>query len=381
MVDTPTPEIEMVATQHLEKEVKGIEDHKVEEMTSETKEDTKMTVTRRMIDKQVLEKSNTFKDNKNTPVQDIVSNVDNKNDSDNKIDKMSNLASNIIENVVLVNYLDNIDVYLSQGNLKSCKAIIDLGGPLCLVSEENSKELIKSLSSFQKDNLRRKSASQVFKFGQDTLVSSSKILAFPVVGKNIIEIVNFYVIKENIPTLVGLNLMCKLGTRINTEETEEKLCELKIGGKTIPMDDGSHYLKNLHHLGNILGNQKIRTHFARIPEDITVNLNAEDQTKSVKELNDEVLKVFNNSTNDLTEEDKDLCWKIHKFFGHRHCSKVAKMLQHLPRFSGKISKIEQELSLCAICNRRSRAAQRPKFGLPRKTEFNQVISMDLKILD
>ena len=73
-------------------------------------------------------------------------------------------------------------------------------------------------------------------------------------------------------------------------------------------------------------------------------------------------------------------WKVHRFYGHRHRDKVAKMLQYLPRFKGKLSNIKEELEGCSICNHRARASPRPKVGLPRASEVNQVVSIDLKII-
>ena len=87
------------------------------------------------------------------------------------------------------------------------------------------------------------------------------------------------------------------------------------------------------------------------------------------------------TNSDLTSEEKELIWKFHKIYGHRHRTKVAKMLQHMKRFKGKLGKIEVELSSCQICNMRARANPRPKVALPRATDVNQVVSMDLKILE
>ena len=83
---------------------------------------------------------------------------------------------------------------------------------------------------------------------------------------------------------------------------------------------------------------------------------------------------------ELSNEEKTLIWKVHKFYGHRHRDKVAKMLQYLPRFKGKLSKIKEELESCQVCNQRRRASPRPKVGLPRAVEVNQVVSLDLKII-
>ena len=107
-----------------------------------------------------------------------------------------------------------INVHISESNSDANKAILDIGAPFCMVSEQNVNKLINSLSRFQKQNIRRKRSEQVFKFGEKTFVKSKKILAFPMIGKDSVEIIEFFVIEEKIPTLIGLNFMRSLGTKI-----------------------------------------------------------------------------------------------------------------------------------------------------------------------
>ena len=45
-----------------------------------------------------------------------------------------------------------------------------------------------------------------------------------------------------------------------------------------------------------------------------------------------------------------------------------------------MSKIKEELMSCHICNHRTKSSPRPKVGLPRAVEVNQVVSLDLKII-
>ena len=117
-----------------------------------------------------------------------------------------------------------------------------------------------------------------------------------------------------------------------------------------------------------------------IPRNYTVKLDDEDDVKSIDELNQEISEVFNVSTEELADDEKTLIWKVHTFYGHRHREKVAKMLQYLPQFKGKVTKIKEELESCQVCNQRARAHPRPKVGLPRASEVNQVVSLDLKII-
>ena len=125
------------------------------------------------------------------------------------------------------------------------------------------------------------------------------------VGKNAIEIVDFFVLKEKIPTLIGLNFMGSLGTKIEIEEGHGSGSQLKIGGKQILMTyDGSHYTMDLKEIGDVLGSQIVTMHVAEIPNDVTVELNKCDQTKTIEELNDEIERVYKVSTPELKDEYK-----------------------------------------------------------------------------
>ena len=175
--------------------------------------------------------------------------------------------------------------------------------------------------------------------------------------------------------------MGSLGTEITVKEGLKTGSKLEIGGKLVPVSyNGSHYVVELIHIGEILGNKDISVHMSLIPKNVTVKLHEEDQNRSLEDLNKEISEVLNVEVEELSNEEKTLIWKVHKFYGHRHRDKVAKMLQYLPRFKVKLSKIKEELESCQVCNQRIRASPRPKVGLPRAVEVNQVVSLDLKII-
>ena len=175
--------------------------------------------------------------------------------------------------------------------------------------------------------------------------------------------------------------MGSLGTEITVKEGLKTGSKLEIGGKLVPVSyNRSIYVVELIHIGEILGNKDISVHMSLIPKNVTVKLHEEDQNRSLEDLNKEISEVLNVEVEELSNEEKTLIWKVHKFYGHRHRDKVAKMLQYLPRFKGKLSKIKEELESCQVCNQRIRASPRPKVGLPRAVEVNQVVSLDLKII-
>ena len=94
---------------------------------------------------------------------------------------------------------------------------------------------------------------------------SQKKIAFPIVGTDTLETVEFYVIKEDIPILIGLNFMGSLGTKLKIEQDNGPGSQLNIGGKSVPIVyNGSHYIMDLEDIGVIFGNQTQRIHLSNV---------------------------------------------------------------------------------------------------------------------
>ena len=73
--------------------------------------------------------------------------------------------------------------------------------------------------------------------------------------------------------------------------------------------------------------------------------------------------------------------KLHKFFAHRNATKLwENLLQPSGRMRGKKRLIVKFLEKCDVCRRYRRTPPRPKVGLPKAKDVNEVVSIDLKIL-
>ena len=82
----------------------------------------------------------------------------------------------------------------------------------------------------------------------------------------------------------------------------------------------------------------------------------------------------------LTEEEKKEIFKLHRYFAHRSGQKLWENL-FLPAgtFKGKKKLVLDFLANCKVCRKFWRTPSRPKVGLPKARDANEVISMDLKI--
>ena len=83
---------------------------------------------------------------------------------------------------------------------------------------------------------------------------------------------------------------------------------------------------------------------------------------------------------DLTDEEKREVLKLHRYFAHRSGRKLWENLFHpAGRFKGKKKKVLDFLSKCEVCKKFRRTPSRPKVGLPKAKDVNDVVILDLKI--
>ena len=83
----------------------------------------------------------------------------------------------------------------------------------------------------------------------------------------------------------------------------------------------------------------------------------------------------------LTKEEKKDILKLHKYFAHRSGKKLwENLFQPSGRLKGKKKLVFEFLDKCEVCSRHKRTPSRPKVGLPKAKDINDVVSMDLKIM-
>ena len=119
------------------------------------------------------------------------------------------------------------------------------------------------------------------------------------------------------------------------------------------------------------------------PESVFLLHHMEEIDDSEVELDFNVWEIFLTAVNaqELTENEKKEVLKLHKYFAHRNAKKLWDNL-FLPagRLKGKKRLVEEFLDKCEICRKFRRTPSRPKVGLPKAKDMNDVVSLDLKIL-
>ena len=84
---------------------------------------------------------------------------------------------------------------------------------------------------------------------------------------------------------------------------------------------------------------------------------------------------------ELTEEEEKEVLKLHRYFAHRSGRKLwENLFQPAGKLKGKKKMILKFLDKCEVCKKHKRSPPRPKVGLPKAKDVNEVVSIDLKIL-
>ena len=97
---------------------------------------------------------------------------------------------------------------------------------------------------------------------------------------------------------------------------------------------------------------------------------AENRDSDDFEMNGAIWDILlsENDESELTQEEKKEIFNLHRYYAHRSGQKLWENLFH-PAGTFK----------CKVCRQFRRTPSRPKVGLPKAKDANEIVSMDLKI--
>ena len=91
--------------------------------------------------------------------------------------------------------------------------------------------------------------------------------------------------------------------------------------------------------------------------------------------------LADNDERELSEGEEKEILKLHRYFAHRNGRKLwENLLQPSGRFKGKKKLVLEFLENCEVCRKHKKTPPRPKVGLPKAKDVNDVVSIDLKIM-
>ncbi len=226
--------------------------------------------------------------------------------------------------------------------------IIDTGASKSIISSSSLEKLVTNCSDKEKQWImqNREFSNNSFKFGSGTSVKSSKVLHMPVLWKNISMTLNLNVIDQDVPFLLGMEALTKLGLKLNLDENK-----LEMRRQKRPIERNS-----VRHI---------------VCKSIVV-----DKEKVGKEMQ----KIFHMA--DESDVEKMLK-KVHNSLDHASAVKMKLMMQNTTLWkkvgqSNMMKKINDLMANCKPCKEIERPSDKRKnTNNARSERFNGKIAIDL----
>lgn len=259
--------------------------------------------------------------------------------------------------------------------------IVDCGSPKSLVGFKEYHRLNNEYSTEKLDAKSKK-----FRFGPSKVYESELKIRIPMKVGNIEIGAEFYVVRADIPILLGNDVMEPLGGNINmkSRQLELKNIEQSIALVKTP---GGHFVVPLK---AVAASRKVLKHKEAIEE--ATNIKG-SEAEAV------MLALFANTENDdmeslhnelghsnfvalaLTGDEEAQVKKVHRYFGHRSGRRIWDLFAKAEKLKGKRKAVLDMIEKCKICSEMKKSPPRPKVGLPVANDFNEIVGLDLKVLD
>ena len=79
-------------------------------------------------------------------------------------------------------------------------------------------------------------------------------------------------------------------------------------------------------------------------------------------------------------EEKDI-WRLHHYFRHASVEKLTRLLKNVGKLNTETKKCLEKVRTCESCRVNDNRKPKPKTALPRAIDFNEVVTLDLKVYD
>ena len=233
-------------------------------------------------------------------------------------------------------------------------AVLDTGCTKSCCSQIWLEEYIETLTEEEKAKVTYSSSKRFFRFGDSRLFESKGSVKIPakICGKKFM--INTDIVDAEIPLLLSKDAMKKANVIIDLKNDEVKMFGKKV---KIFLTRRGHYcvaLNNKVYLGKL---GTVRSHQVLIS-------------------NVEKMDTLSQA------EQKKVAMKWHKQFSHCDGDRLCKLLLNAGITDKVMLKTVNEIQdQCKTCQKYGRKSPRPIVTLPRASDFNESVAMDLKFFD
>ena len=253
-------------------------------------------------------------------------------------------------------------VFVAQEEDELCLLLEEAGSrgvldSACSKTVAGASWIAKYTSTLPKEvssSLELHGSEKVYQFGGGGKRKSKGCVHLPTVVGDKKIILSVEVVDASIPLLIGSNSMETSKAMLNFGQLKatffaQEVDMIKIGT--------GHFCINL-------ASDNVDTHINDLLERDSCVHNVMAALLAEKELNSKQLK------------------RLHHLYGHVSADKLRSFLKRSGIHSAKLSKtLESIAKICEACNRSRKRVPRPKFSMPRVSQPNEIVTMDLKEYD
>ena len=277
-----------------------------------------------------------------------------------KQDKMAKRQDEMAEKVVNSKYVEaefeeedwsneNIKIYFNKNFDEINEMVVDCGAPKTLIGEKYLREYLKE-HGLENEDLEKVPCKQRFKFGPSQMYISTEKAKIPIAMKvndgYTRKFVEAFVIQAEVPFLLGLNTMKQWRIMMDMESEELVFRAFDI---TVQMkrNDGGH---------------------------LTVPL------EKVEEWSTAETVMFMKSEDEVCSFAK--IKKVHENTNHKSEQNLLHAYKEGNYLTDEVRKVIKKVcENCTVCQRLKKSQSKPKVALPKVTDFNQIVTLDLKQFD
>ena len=239
-------------------------------------------------------------------------------------------------------------------NIDKSSALIDCACPTTVTGKKWMVNFVNSLSDNDKQLVKLKESKRVYKFGGGEKRKSIGVVIFPchIAGKNVK--LQTEVVDAEFPLLLGNTMLKAAKVVLYLSEKKARVMDVIVEMKET---NSGHFSINID-----------------APK--SNDENTKDKIPTVETYISSIKTYVNASDKPLQLEDIK---KIHHYFGHLPQRKLEDLIRKANKLTKEVQEhIEQVITNCDSCITNQRGKPRPIVALPRASQFNQVVSLDLK---
>ncbi len=264
-------------------------------------------------------------------------------------------------------------------------AVIDTACTSTVCGTKWLEKYLQSLNEEERSSVTTKESNKSFRFGDGVKVKSTSCVAIPAVIGETQCVIHTEVVESEIPLLLGKPSLKRAGTVLDLPNDKATMFQKPV---ILDLTSTGHYCIDLRKKNMNGTDEKTTSEILVTDEELENKILATDELENKalvsdemvnKELEEEALFLKNNMNG---SDRRKILIKLHKQFGHATAERLRRLLQNAGTTDlGIFRELETIVEECETCNKYRKQPPKPAVGLPKATDFNETVAVDLHQLE